>query len=201
MNTYYSNAPEVVKIANAAFPDYSGRKFKVQAFAGPMRLDSFWDGGSREYHVVLNLATLQTVPIQENGTPFANGGQIMRLSELPLNCAVVTHSIFCGKDMGITIAVGEANLSRMLPAPTELTWEEKVVLSSIRSLKSSYNGIANYRQTKAIEATGIDATAYDAAKLALIGKGMLNKSGAITDAGKNAIGWTDLHSLGKPVNA
>lgn len=197
MNTIYTDAPEVRKLAAIAFPSYTGRKFRVTPFSGPMRLDSNWSGGSRDWFVFINLVTGQTMPVPENGTPFTD--TIGRLTALPENVVLIEHTISCGKDMGITVHVAPENMNRLaLPAPVELTWEEKVVLSATRSLKSSYNGVSNYRQREAMERTGITASEYDTAKASLIGKAMLNRAGAITDAGRNAIGWADLHNLARP---
>lgn len=194
MSTIHTDAPEVRKIAQAAFPDYTGRKFSVSPFSGPMRLDSCWEGGSRSYFVILNLDTMQHAPVPENGTPFSNGGQILQCSELPLNMAVVEHRIFLGKDAGIAIMVNPANLNRLaLPTAQELTAGERIVLSYTRSRKSSYNG--RNRQQMAFDDSGFPQAEWETAKASCIAKGLLNRAGAITDTGKNAIGWTDPDSL------
>lgn len=189
MNGIYSQAPEVKRIAMAAFPDYKGRTFRVETFSGPMRLDSNWEGGSRSYYVILDLVSLRHATIPENGTPFSNGGKIERITELPLNCAVVEHCLFCGKDLGIRIYVSEANLTKMLPAPVELTRDQKIVLVATRSLKS----FARFEEARSW--TGIGKLAYDQAKAELIARGLLKSNGAITDEGRNAAGSTQLHSL------
>lgn len=185
----YTDTPEVRRIALAAFPSYTGRKFAVESFSGPMRLDSNWEGGSRSYFVVLDLASLRHAVIPENGTPFSNGGQIERISELPLNFAVVEHCIFCGKDLGIRIYVREENLTKMLPPAVELTRDQKIVLVATRSLKS----FARFDEANSY--TGISKAAWDQAKAELIARDLLKSSGAITDAGRNAAGDTQLYSL------
>lgn len=193
---YHTTAPEVQEIAKAAFPDYTGRKFSVTAFQGPMNLASYWDGGSRIYYAVVNLNTKKSVEIPQSGTMFDK--QTYRMTTLPPNLAVVAHSISMGKDSGITIHVNPENLSKMLPAPDEVTWAEKVVLSATRSLKSSYAGIKDYRFREALRDTSITRVEWDIAKASLIQKGMLNNAGSITDKGKNVIGWTDLYKLKRP---
>ncbi len=193
---YHTTAPEVQEIARAAFPDYTGRKFSVAAFQGPMNLASYWDGGSRTYYAVVDLNTKKSVEIPQSGTMFDK--QTYRMTTLPFNLAVVAHSIFMGKDGGITIYVNPDNLTKMLPKTDEVSWAEKVVLAATRGLKSSYAGIKDYRFREALKDTGITRVEWDTAKEALIQKGMLNKAGAITDAGKNAIGWTDLYKLKRP---
>lgn len=185
----YTDSPEVRAIAHAAFPDYNGRTFRVCDFTGPMRLDSNWEGGSRSYYCVLDLASLRSIGIAENGTPFSNGGQIERISELPVNGAVVEHCIFCGKDLGIRIYVNPENLARMLPPPVELTRDQKIVLVATRGLKSFA------RFDEAHSYTGISRNDYDQAKAELIAKGLLKPNGSITDQGRNAAGDTRLHDL------
>lgn len=82
-----------------------------------------------------------------------------------------------------------------LPCHVELTVDEKIVLSATRSLKSSYNGLSNYRFHEASQTTGITQARWGAALGSLKARKLLNAAGAITDEGKNAIGWTDLRSL------
>jgi len=179
----YSKDPEVIRIAKAAFPSYNGKTFCVSEFTGPMRLDSSWEGGSRSYFVVLDLASLRSITIPENGTPFSNGGKIERISELPVNAAVIEHCLFCGKDLGIRIYVRPENMAKMLPAPTvELTRDQQIVLVATRSLKSFA------RFDEASSYTAISRVAYDQAKAELIAKGLLKSNGAITDDGRNLAG-------------
>ena len=192
-SAYYSDAPEIRDIAAKAFPGYSGRRFKVDTFGGPMNLSSYWDGGSKTDYAIVNMKTGRSKQIPQNGG--MGSGKPFRISKLPEGFAVVAHSTFRGQDMGITIYVNPENISKMLPAPDEVPWAEKVVLSATRSLKSSYAGIKDYRFREALKDTGITKPEWDQAKEALIKKGLLNKAGAITDTGRNAIGRTNLYQL------
>ncbi len=162
-------------------------KFSIASFS-PMRLDSNWESGSRDFYCFVNLLTKQVAQVQENGTRFSNDGVIMQCSDLPLNVCLVRNSVFCGKDAGITIYLKEENLTKMLPAPAELTKDQKIVLNATQSFKSSYGGIKNYRFYEANTKTGIDQNSWDQAKAELIAKSFLSSNGAITDAGRNAIG-------------
>jgi len=191
--TYHINSPEVQEIAKLAFPDYTGKKFKVSAFSGPMDLTSYWDGGSRSYYAIVNLSTNKVKSVPENGSMQTR--KSFRITKLPPNFAVVENSIFMGKDSGITIHINTENISKMLPPADEVSWAEKVVLSATRSFKSSYAGIKDYRFHEALKDTGINKQEWDDAKKSLIDKGMLNKAGAITDKGRNTIGRTDLRDL------
>ncbi len=197
MNTIYTDAPEVRAIAAIAFPGYSGKRFRVEPLSGNMRLDSYWSGGSRDYYCLVNMETRQTIPIPENGTPFSNGGQIFTLDNLPLNIALCEHSIFCGKDVGVKIYVHPDNLNRFaLAAPVDLTLAEKIVLAYTRERKSSYNG--QNRAQMALADSGLPLADWETAKAACIGKGLLKGNGAITDAGRNAIGSVQTLNLKVP---
>jgi hypothetical protein len=190
--------PEVKELAAKAFPEYSGKRFEVEPFKGEMQLYSCWNGGSRDYWSFVNLASNKVAPVPENGTPWSNGGKIFRCGRLPENIALVRWSR--GRFESITIYLHPSNIrADMLPAPTELSWAEKVVLTATRSLKSSYAGIKNYRAVEAKQQTGITLPEWESAKAQLITRGMLNKAGAITDTGRNAIGFTQLYSLKRVV--
>lgn len=195
MNPLYTNDPAVTRLALAAFPAYNGRSFAVTVFPGSMSLTSNWEGGSRTYWRIIHAETLQGIEIPQNGTPFdgrLSGGVV--LSELPVNTVLVKHCIFRGKDLGLTVYVRPENLAPLLPAPVDLTWIEKVVLSATRGLKSfaRYDG--------AQRDCGVTRAEFDAAKPGLIARGFLNKAGAITNEGRNAIGSVELYQLNKAEN-
>ena len=183
--------PEVKNLALLAFPDFTGKTFKVEPITSTnIELTSYWNSGSRDFHVIVNLESNQTQSVPENGTPFVNGGKPFVLPSLPVNFAIVTL-VKCRKDY-ILIRLNPENFRPdMLPAPVELTFEQKIVLAATRSLKSSYAGIKEYRFSQ----SGIDRVSWDQAKAELQTRGFLNKAGAITDEGRNAIGWKDLFAL------
>lgn len=191
----YTDAPEVKEIGLAAFPDYSGRKFKLEPFPSTgMSLHSYWSGGSRNYFAFAHLDTRKaTESVPQNGTVF--DGENYKVTHLPENVALVEHSYFCGKDLGLTIYVGEENLVKMIPASVELTVDEKIVLAATRAYKASYGGVSNVRFKEARGATGITLIRWDEAKASCVAKRLLDKRGAITNEGKNAIGNIRLESL------
>ena len=189
----YTDTKEVRDIAAIAFPSYAGKKFAVDTIAGNIRLDSYWSGGSRDFYALIDMATGRGIPVPENGTPFSNDGQIFTLDRFPANVALVQHTIFCGKDLGVTVLVHPDNLNRFaLPAPVELTLNQKIVLAFTNERKSSYNG--RNRQQMASGETGITAGQWDEAKAQCQAAGWLAKSGAITDAGRNVISDTGTRS-------
>jgi hypothetical protein len=194
---YLKHTDPAADLARKAFPDYAGTKFEVEITAGPMNLVSAWnEGGSRTYYRVIRLIDMAVIEVPENGSINASVAPIENIALPATGYAVVSQSIFCGKNHGLTIHVHPDNATPLLPAPkAELPWAQRVVLAATRSLKSSYAGISNYRQHEATARTGITRDEYDSAKVDLIAAGLLNKAGAITVDGKNVIGWTDLYTL------
>ncbi len=176
--------PEIKAMAAKAFPEYNGRKFKLDNSGRPVNMTSHWDGGSRDTFVVMELSTGKLKPIPQNGTMFdrVSVGDTV----VPPGFMIVEHTIFCGKDLGITFHVDPDTAMAMLPAPVALCDSERLVLRLTSNLKASYDG----RKPRMDEARrqGIHASDFKAIQNALIGKGLLNKAGAITNAGRNAVG-------------
>ena len=186
-------------IVNAAFPSYNGRKFKIEVASHPLNVKSYWDGGSRDYFTFVNLQTRETLTMPPQSAYDAQIAGADKVN-LPVGFVCVEHSIFCGKDSGITIHVHPDNAPMLLPAPsTELTDDQKTVLKYTRAVKSSYAGIKDYRYYSHVQDVEMEARvqkngklpmtrdAWDAAKSSLISSGHLNKAGAITADGRNAI--------------
>jgi hypothetical protein len=175
--------------------EYSGRKFRavvgetmsIPADAG------LWSGGSRDLFYFIRLADGARVPAPgQNAAPWDRSSSDRRMAIEP-GYAVVCHSIFCGKDSGLTFYVHPADATAMLPAPSgDLTKAQRIVLICTRSYKSSYAGMSDYRFQEASRQTAITRDDWESAKASLIASGHLNKAGAITTKGKNAIGRADL---------
>jgi hypothetical protein len=189
---YLNPKPELKALGERLF-SYHGRKFQIVP-AESMTLSSYWDGGSRTYYAVISQVPgeIQSVMIGECGGPFQPPPSKVALNPQTM---VVSHHIFCGEDLGLTFYVHPSILPKYLPEPASLTRNEKIVLCATRSYKSTYAGDGNYRFHEARRITGINLEFWATAKTGLIAKGLLNKSGALTVDGKNAIGWTDLRSL------
>ena len=117
--------PAVAAVIGAAFPDYHGRKVVVVA-AEWHRVWDFWDGGSREYTKVVRLSDLKVVDsssLPESMRQSRDEGNPLSLAitdrplYLPPGFAVVVHSIYCGRDAGVTIKVNPDCSTKFLPAP------------------------------------------------------------------------------------
>jgi hypothetical protein len=93
-------SPLVKRVLAATFPEYRGRKVKARLWTGPRRLENYWDGGTRSYYVAIRI---EDGAVADFGTdnPFVRSTHDP--VDLPAGVLLVEHSIFCGKDMGITI--------------------------------------------------------------------------------------------------
>jgi len=171
---------------------YKGKKFKAQvteqvtipADAG------LWSGGSRDLYTLINFESgVQIEMPNQQAAPWSHTRRDQTIDLKP-GFAVVKHSDFCGHDMGLTFYVHPDNAARLLPAPVELSDHEKVLLSATCQYKASYGGRDRYEMARPY---GGDALAYyptreqwEQAKQSLIQKGLLDKRGAVTVAGRNA---------------
>lgn len=163
---------------------YEGRKFKaiatesvhIPADAG------LWEGGSRTVYTCIELATGESVahPMTDSA-PWHPGRNNVRIALAP-GFAIVAHSLFCGKDCGLTYYVHPANMTALIPDQTgaALTQAESVVLACCKSY------ISKFRREYAARA-GVDALAYADAVVTLTAKGMLTRGGALTVTGRNAV--------------
>jgi hypothetical protein len=178
--------PEMQRIFSAAFPGYSGRKWKIETTVVATVPATYWDGGSRTECVFLSMVDLKRLEIAGNHPFFErnNPAQAGATVELTDGVAMVTHSISQGRDMGLTLYVNPANINpELLPAPVELSADETTVLVYTRSLKSSYGGVSDYRRVS----SGLSTERWETAKAQLIDRGLLKKNGSITAEGKNAV--------------
>ena len=103
-----TNDPEIKRVCKLAFPEYRGRKFRYDTRI-PTDLSSYWDGGSRNSFAFVELKTGKVAPVQSNH-PFFEAGRPSELKSLPAGFVVVEHSIFCGKDMGMTVYVNAGDI-------------------------------------------------------------------------------------------
>lgn len=197
ISTYWVDKPDAFmkKIVAKTF-SYTGKKIKVSNRI-PRDLRSYWDGGSKTSFCFYNLATGETQLVGSNH-PFFEADKPSRLEKLPEGFLLVSHDIFCGKDMGITIYANESDTAKMIEAPQKVSLDEEIVLEATSSLKSSYGGVKNLRFVEARRYTGISEEDWNKAKMSLIQKKLLNKAGAITPKGRNTISdRRDLYKLGE----
>lgn len=166
---------EARRLFRLGFPSYAGRTFKIRGVSGPVDLRSYWDGGSRDYYAVVRAdGAALSVPTQSAYDRALAGAEAFTI---PNGVVVVEHSIFCGKDAGLTLIVPMERLAHYLPA-TEgpgLTDEQAVVLhltaTLIPAARRERSGMTNERWAEVV------------AELAAMG--LLRRNGAITPEGRN----------------
>lgn len=92
--------PLVKRLLAATFPEYRGRKVKARLWTHPRTLDNYWDGGSRSFYVAVRLVD---GAVSDFGTdnPFRTATH--EPVDLPSGVLLVEHTIFCGRDMGLTV--------------------------------------------------------------------------------------------------
>lgn len=97
--------PTVKAILSKCFPSYKGRKVRITEAASVTR---YVEGGGTSVDdrlIELNGGAVQVAP-----APEAFRGPGMVCLDLTVSThALVTHSMFCGKDAGITITLPEAS--------------------------------------------------------------------------------------------
>ena len=188
-----TNDESVVRIVRAAFPEYKGKRpVHIEPWTHPINVNSFWDSGSRDLFTLINIGTLQrSLATRQSHPMFNRGADGQSIGELDLppvpdpNVALVQWKQ--GRCEYITIHIHPDALAPLLPPPSDMTDDERIVLKYTRQLKSSYAGISNYRFHEANSNTGITLARWDTARVSLIGKKLLNKAGAITADGRNAM--------------
>jgi hypothetical protein len=176
---------------------YAGYKYKVlvcESVTIPATA-GLWDSGSRDSYQGVELATGKRYPLtMENTSPW-NGVRRDIEVQLDNGKAIVEHSIHCGKDEGLTFYIHPSNAIGLIPAKIELTPYQRLVLVATSSLKSSYAGRDRYQMANGEHhcmnaLNGSDYPTRDQwreAQASLIAAGYLNKAGAITVKGRNAI--------------
>jgi hypothetical protein len=87
------------------FPDYKGKKFMLRK-SEKYYMNNYWDGGTRDYvmGIMIQDGIMKSfVPDNSTSNPFKGASHAD--FEIPLNVIMVEHSIFCGKDVGISLIV------------------------------------------------------------------------------------------------
>lgn len=189
--TIFINDATMKELAAKAF-DYSGRKFKVCSRLN-YSINNYWDGGSKEYCVLVNRKTGEIhEPSNETTNPFKVVAH--QNFEIPAGYFIISREIIQGRDCGITFYVRPDEMPKDLADDSsKLTLAEKVVLKCFFSYKSSYAGIKDYRKQEGCKLISSDD--WDKAKEFLIAEGLINQRNSITQKGKNAAVNIDLYEI------
>jgi len=103
----------------AAFPEWRGRKLRLEV-AERLRMNDAWpDGGTWSDYALARLADGRVSPVPD----LVSGGyapdamkwyRALASVEIPVGCAVLAHRRFCGRDVGVTITLRPENVAPAL---------------------------------------------------------------------------------------
>jgi hypothetical protein len=110
---------DVARIIAATFPDYRGQKISVRPATSESLQDLNWSGGSRSQYRACTLdgRALGTSAEYHTYAPWDNRQVEGQSVPIPPGSVMVRHSIFCGKDTGLTITCHPDDMPKLLPAP------------------------------------------------------------------------------------
>lgn len=190
MQTIYLEPAQVPAALRAS---YSGKKFKAQVCESvDIPADAgLWDHGSRSHYFAVELQSGAQVAIPGQASAPWDESRRSQSVALKPGFAIVLHRMFSGQDMGLTFYIHPVNAAAMLPPSVDLSDVQKIVLKATRDYKASYNGQDRYDLAKPYSRDALalypSREQWEAAKASLIAGGFLNKAGAITVKGRNAI--------------
>lgn len=190
--TYLQRSDKTVQaIINAAFPFYKGKKVTATIRENVMFHGTNWsDGNMREYAIV-RLSDMVSQPVEQ--APYFRDSPLYSTSfPIPDGFVIAVLIQSRGKEYLEIIAPASA-VTPLLPTPNDLSRDEMIVLIATRCYKPAYAGISNYRFHESQQQTGITLDRWEASKAALIDKKLLNRAGAITVDGRNAVGSKSLY--------
>ena len=173
---------DVWPVVRAAFPEYNGQKFAVEVKERLTLHDLHWDGGTRNEYVAVKLASGESSRAKVANAPWSERAEGASV-DIPPGIAIVEHSIFCGKDIGIRVYLNPANAAKLLAAPeaSTATARERWILSVYGGIVSGYR--PEYLRRERVQPSEVEA---------LVARGLLKRNAAgavqITIEGKNARG-------------
>ena len=95
--------PAVKQILAATFPNYRGRRIYFNPDIPSYELESYWFEGSRDYYAFYQPSTGKVWNLGGNHPWFEWKSPRPVATAMPASVCLVRHSIFLGRDAGITI--------------------------------------------------------------------------------------------------
>lgn len=181
------NDDELVReIVSVAFPEYKGRRVRIEYGVKKINMRSYWDGGSKFYFSVVNVQNRKALRVPTSH-PIFDKVKGVDAFEIPEGYVVVEHSIFCGKDQGIYIHSPDSAPLLEAGEEDDLQDIDIHVLQATRGLKSSYAGIRDRRAYELKRKYGYTKEQIEQSRARLREGKYLNKRNAITNKGRNRI--------------
>ena len=108
------SAREVKELIAQTYPEYKGRKIFVEK-SDIYHMENYWSGGTKRYAIAIKLATMETMPAPDITTNPYHGEAHVDIA-IPDGFAIVEHTIFCGRDIGISVIVNSNTFPKMITA-------------------------------------------------------------------------------------
>lgn len=93
---------QVAEIIAATFPEYRGRKFRA-CESTTVAVENVWGGGTKDDTRAVKQFGNKLAVAEMKAAAFGDARRAFPSFEVPDDVLVVVHSIFCGRDVGITI--------------------------------------------------------------------------------------------------
>jgi hypothetical protein len=181
MQTIYLEPSQVPAHLKAGYNGKTFRAVVTDSLTIPSQAGT-WSGGSRDTYQAIDLSTGRAINASDNMSAPWSDTRTDKTVTLRSGFAVVKHTLFSGRDLGLTFYIHPDNAAQLLPpSDDEITPTERKVLAIIGKLKSSY-------RKEYFNRAGIKEPELEAIKASLIKRGYLTKIGAITPKGRNARG-------------
>jgi hypothetical protein len=158
---------------------YNGKKFRA-VITDTVHIGSQgWSGGSQTTYSMVDLATGNTLPIVDT-RPWPQNQSSLGERPISAGVAVVEHTTYRGRDLGLTFYIHPENAPQYLPLVSDnLTYEEKLILAAMKRYKASYRWVE-------LERKGITRERYESEfKSDLVSAGYVTARNAITVKGRN----------------
>jgi hypothetical protein len=137
-----ANTAELRPILSATFPR-NRKDVSVKEFIGPLRCNSYWDGGSKDEYFLCSLADGKRIQFPTSHPYFdrcSDGDRagILEVRELPEGTCLVQGGTTMGKPATVTVYFRSENLAKLLPPPVALSESARKALGIIRSIRGGY---------------------------------------------------------------
>jgi hypothetical protein len=164
---------------------YTGKSITWSAETTYVVQNTYWDEGSRYSYSAVKLGDGKRAKMPQYNPPQFGGPTVPEQPTHP-GLVILEENSYGGR-RHLHIYVHPDDAPRLLPPVDTVTDNERTVLTYTARLKNTYGGETNIRFREASRETKITAGEWESAKNALISRRLLNKAGAITVAGRNAI--------------
>ena len=107
-----SEFPCLVNLMRDAFPEYKGRKYRVEVCDNDFETHSYWSGGSKDSYVFVR-ADGKKMSVDSMSAPWTQHSENRKARLVP-GLACVRHTYFCGHNCGLTLMLCSADMPKSL---------------------------------------------------------------------------------------